>query len=553
MIERHLVELALSRLLKSAQLRRSPKLLAMLKYVVAQKLDGNEDRIKAYSVAIDVFDRPDNFDPSIDPIVRTQAKRLRTLMEEYYTSCAGKNDVVRIVIPRGGYVPEFVGSSDVSSQLVGEEDEGEVTVYPLLSRRFFTQLNRLPQVVLMGFSVVVVLSVVMLVGIKFWNPLGTLENSRPSILRVFVEHESDNHLERSVAMKIADIASRFGRMDVIWDEQSEEPHSQTWPEDYHINVSSVTNGNQTILSAFVTHFASKEVIYSYNFIIESGDNMELSKKNVRKLEISMARLLQKNGPILADYAARSNYSSVMTCLIATDNYSRNPTDVGHLAARTCVEEMVANGVEHSGLFTALSFMYREEHTKQRNVKQGDALERALKAATKATQLMPTCAYAHYALMAVHSVIGNNAGLLEEGRIATTLNPVDRENIIDFASRINVLGYHQEALEYFDRVQDIQLASADWIHYAQFLAEYGMGHIDKAIMRARLLIGSSNPFHLVAQIIAAKHQNNIVEARRLLIILRQQVGKEMDDLQKMYKRRNYSPALIDRLTDDLKSL
>ena len=53
-----------------------------------------------------VFGRSRNYDSSIDGIVRTQASRLRQRLELYFNE-EGLNEPMRIVIPRGGYVPVF--------------------------------------------------------------------------------------------------------------------------------------------------------------------------------------------------------------------------------------------------------------------------------------------------------------------------------------------------------------------------------------------------------------------------------------------------------------
>jgi hypothetical protein len=53
-----------------------------------------------------VFGRPRNYDSSIDGIVRTQASRLRQRLELYFSE-EGLDEAIRIVIPRGGYVPVF--------------------------------------------------------------------------------------------------------------------------------------------------------------------------------------------------------------------------------------------------------------------------------------------------------------------------------------------------------------------------------------------------------------------------------------------------------------
>jgi tetratricopeptide (TPR) repeat protein len=78
----------------------------LLRYVVERTLSGDEGAIKAYSIAVDVFGRPQSFDPQSDPIVRVQARRLRTLLEQYYDT--GKSEsAVQIHLPLGRYVPEF--------------------------------------------------------------------------------------------------------------------------------------------------------------------------------------------------------------------------------------------------------------------------------------------------------------------------------------------------------------------------------------------------------------------------------------------------------------
>lgn len=101
-----LVEAALEQLTSWPGLARSPQLARFLNYIVKAKLRGDETSIKAYSIAVDVFGRPQSFDPQSDPIVRVQARRLRAALEEYYAG-EGAGSPVRIYLPVGRYVPEF--------------------------------------------------------------------------------------------------------------------------------------------------------------------------------------------------------------------------------------------------------------------------------------------------------------------------------------------------------------------------------------------------------------------------------------------------------------
>ena len=81
-----------------------------LRYVVERTLAGEGDQIKEYAIGVDVFDRNDQYDPRLDSIVRVEAARLRSKIEEYY-SRDGLDDPVVIRLRRGSYVPVFEARS----------------------------------------------------------------------------------------------------------------------------------------------------------------------------------------------------------------------------------------------------------------------------------------------------------------------------------------------------------------------------------------------------------------------------------------------------------
>jgi len=64
------------------------------------------DKVKEYSIALEVFGRKDSFDQDNDSIVRVEANRLRKRLAEYYAG-EGAGHALRIVIPVGQYVPIF--------------------------------------------------------------------------------------------------------------------------------------------------------------------------------------------------------------------------------------------------------------------------------------------------------------------------------------------------------------------------------------------------------------------------------------------------------------
>ena len=77
-----------------------------MEYIVNETLAGRGERLKGYNIALEVFDRPETFDPDVDPIVRMEAARLRDRLREYYEA-DGQNDPIRIDLPKGTYTPQI--------------------------------------------------------------------------------------------------------------------------------------------------------------------------------------------------------------------------------------------------------------------------------------------------------------------------------------------------------------------------------------------------------------------------------------------------------------
>jgi len=96
----------LERILNTPPLVSSPSLSRFLRYVVEETAAGRGAAIKEYTLGLNVFDRGDEFNPRLDPIVRVQARNLRARLDKYYET-SGINDPIRIMVPKGTYVPVF--------------------------------------------------------------------------------------------------------------------------------------------------------------------------------------------------------------------------------------------------------------------------------------------------------------------------------------------------------------------------------------------------------------------------------------------------------------
>lgn len=94
------------RVIASSTFARSKRLSSFLLYICDQAIKGQVEEINEQKIGEVVFERPPGYDASADGIVRTQASRLRRRLEKYYQA-EGVDERIRIVVPRGGYVPTF--------------------------------------------------------------------------------------------------------------------------------------------------------------------------------------------------------------------------------------------------------------------------------------------------------------------------------------------------------------------------------------------------------------------------------------------------------------
>ncbi len=123
------IRAALERIVTSPQLESSPSLCRFLRYVVEETLQGRGGNIKEYSLGAEVFNRGDDFDPRIDPIVRVQARNLRARMAKYYEGPGGDEPVL-IDLPKRTYVPVFILRRPLGEDTPAEGTATEPSLLP---------------------------------------------------------------------------------------------------------------------------------------------------------------------------------------------------------------------------------------------------------------------------------------------------------------------------------------------------------------------------------------------------------------------------------------
>ena len=120
------VRAELDRILAAKGFASAGRLSKLLRYVVEKTLAGETDQLKEYVVGLEVFERDDKYDPRIDSIVRVEAGRLRSRLDEYY-SVDGAASPIRISLPKGGYSAQFTRVEAAQQPVISVSVPGATT------------------------------------------------------------------------------------------------------------------------------------------------------------------------------------------------------------------------------------------------------------------------------------------------------------------------------------------------------------------------------------------------------------------------------------------
>jgi Tfp pilus assembly protein PilF len=110
------IQSEVERILASEKFARSKRLRSLLRFTVAQTLQGNAETLKEYVIGTEVLKKPDSYDPRSDSLVRVLASRLRVKLKEYYND-GGSDDPLVIEFPKGKYVPRFQRREQLQTEI----------------------------------------------------------------------------------------------------------------------------------------------------------------------------------------------------------------------------------------------------------------------------------------------------------------------------------------------------------------------------------------------------------------------------------------------------
>ena len=574
------IRAALDHILFSEVFRRSPQLGAFLRFVTEEVLHGKGDRIKAYTIGVEVLRRDANFDPQIDPIVRVEATRLRRAIERYYAG-PGQDDAIIIDLPRGSYVPTFRHREFVepAAPLIGDAESGAKSGAKSWPRR----LLQAPTLAMLAVMAVVV-AAALVSGLYLGRHTETTSaiavagegearrsaalapgNGMPVVLiepiRVIGTHFPSHPVTAErLRAKIGDAFARFDTINVasglaLAGAPTTAAAAPPVPRsDYVLSGSLEYAGDAANAWFTLASVAEGKVVWSRTFEhIAPPGGTGLTEDSV---VIALANsLLQSYGVIRSRDRANQLASNVgdarYRCVLeAADSMQKSDRQL-HNAARACLENLTAHDQSFALGFTFLAMLYNREFQLAYDIRADDPpLERALRAARQGILLNPESARGYLALMIVQSNRRDATAALEAGRKMVSLNKYDMLALGEYGGRLIMTGEIEQGMAMLREAGAGGAVRPSWHYVYLFIGSTMAGDGAEAVRYASSISNDNTPLGLVAQLLAAHDAGKPDEAKRAADRLRAVdpgwVKNPREELSRIIPAR----AVVDRLARGL---
>ncbi len=461
----------LARILASPAFDASERNRQFLAHVVEEALAERGERIKAYTIATEVFGRDPKFDPQLDSIVRIEAGRLRRALERYYLT-DGRTSSLRIDIPRGGYAPVFASAAPVTAPgaLTGSprilvtafEAEGDQSSFPTFTR---------------GFTRALIIALTRFTG-----------------LRVFGAETALRHP--------AEVDPQAAR--------------RALDADYLVTGQTSLGPDRFEVDVLLVEAASGRAVWAESFERRLRPSEIIALRNEVANRVARA-LAQPYGAIQTDRATGAFQADPATGAFqadqARDADGQPPELLGSYAAvllfysywrtfdremieavRLGLERAVMSEPDYAEALACLSLVHSNAFRFRHPIgaperdpppdSPPDPRERALVLAARAVALAPSSSWARYALGLARWFAGDVAGALDALEAGRRLNPNDTTILADLGQRYAMLARWDEAVPLLEESYAANPGQPGSYRVGLFLWHFAHDRLDAALAEAR---------------------------------------------------------------------
>lgn len=444
---------ALQHLLSWPTIARSGQLARFLDYIVRRKLAGEAQSIKAYSIAVDVFGRPADFDAQSDPIVRVQARRLRALIAQFYRE-EGAGDTVRITLPTGRYVPEFVRVSEVSAEKRAELGQRKETLSP------YRGASGLPVAWLLALLTIGV--AVLAFAFSAWERQATPGKTvravidPPSLLVTEFQSLSGDIGDIGMAAALAvELVNDLGKFETVSVRYGGGGAPETEDVDYLLGglVRRVAGGLQ--YSAILTDVASASVVWNRTITLAGEDARRVDMVNHVAERLSLV-LGNSRGPLhararllLNGYVAFTGGENLYLCRMLFDLYRESGAAGAAERAHNCFAVLGEDESSSGQALAAKASLMAEISSADTPVE--DRLVEAERLLSLAIERAPVSGFVWEQQARLLQTIGQHDLAEAAYSTALQLNPADSDAIAARAMHLALLGRQDSAARLARRI------------------------------------------------------------------------------------------------------
>lgn len=511
------VRAQVARVLKSSAFQQSQRRQRFLQFLADETIAGRSERLKGYTIAVEVFERPVSFDPLVDPVVRIEAGRLRDKLREYYET-EGKNDAIRIELPKGGYQLQIEKRCEDTKP--APQDAGQIDGAGKLERPYAMRTRAYAAAVTVAIAALLV-AFLMPNG---WRPVSPRTEGPSIAVLPFSNLGSDERWDRFAAGVTEDIITDLSQsrdMRVIARNSTEVYKNK--PVDVRqvgreLDVKYVMEGSiqeaagRIRVTAQLVETASGGHIWSERYDRHADDLFAVQNEITQRIASTLMgyqgqvaeaerKIIRRKPP-----ASLSAYETYLLGMEAKHKVTKESLAEAERLLRRAIELDPQFARAYCGLATVQYYLIDLGLTPSVDA----AVQQMWEAADQAVKLAPNDGLTHQVLGMAYGYQGKSAQSLAELNRAVELAPADADLLVAVAWSLPAFGESARAVRMIEHALRLNPRYPDWynqgLSHIYFFAE----HYDEAVSY-RLLVKQPAAFDYAFIAMANAHRNQLDDA------------------------------------------
>ncbi|MEJ1933412.1 hypothetical protein WDZ92_24700 [Nostoc sp. NIES-2111] len=539
------------RICNGLEFASSARITRFLRFITEETVSGRGDRLKAFTIGIAVFERPESFDAQTDPIVRIEAGRLRRMLEHYYLT-QGKADPVVITVPKGAYTPCFAWRD-----AKGEPEAPSVR--PSLDKSP-------PRVAARRWGGVLIAGVLLVAACVTWAARSLTQRGEdvatPTVLVLPFVASGKGDLSEGLAAGISDALidqlATFNGLRVLGRETSR------WAQS-NLDLTRIRSemGVRYLVEGNVRQVDDMVSIVARLIDAKTGSVIWLSRSDseqatdVGRLQVEVGKELatkigQPYGVIYRNDSGQLggrvplNWTGYR-CTLQYYNYRIALSRESHAAARNCLEQLVSTVPDFATGWGMLSMLYLDEVRGGYPSGPGrTGLQGALEAGRRAVEADPDDVRALQALsLALYFASQPDDGRAM-GEKALSINPNDPELLSELGVRIAQAGDPARGRELLTKALAVNPGNAGYYMGNLALVSFLEGQIEQAVKEIEASnLSRYSGYYIVAAMVYAD-AGRLDEARRAGKVVMNTRPGFVSQFDAEMRKRNLSRAAVERM-------